>query len=108
MKTEESSSFTPDEWKFAGGRNGNEATVYVMRYVAGILYDHVNIATVRTDDLGYGNDTTRANARLISSAPDMYNALKVIATNEKLREIFAKADPMALKQIDEAIAKASK
>ena len=53
-----------------------------------------------------GNGTDAANARLIAAAPDLLRALKVL-TLEAGAGLIGDADPKALAQAREAIAKAA-
>lgn len=90
---------TPGPWKFEGKRARIPDEARIITYGTG-------------KHLAYALDFNRfdrdeeadANARLIAAAPTMLDALKVIALDPKIKYWLTVHDPMALRQVEGAIA----
>lgn len=87
------SGFTKGPWDLGGGESGGSATIVYSDDATGSAIAELQFSHVRRHA-----QEVRANGHLIAAAPEMYEALKAIASGEGLQpgqtleRILAKAE----------------
>lgn len=97
-----------NETKFTKGpwTNSGEGHYIVARNSDGELVRHNSIAKVFPDDQHSPDEETRANAKLIAAAPELYKALKRLKYHTEILTRKAQMTPQFQHGIEDALAEA--